>query len=376
MRTQQNMVAEVALGEGFAGARVDALVTAPDGGICRVPGFLAGDGTWKFRYSSSQIGAHAYVTEADEPGLNGIRGAIEVAAYAGENPLYRHGPIGRRGDDLYLTHADGTPFFWLGDTWWMGFTTRLSWPEGFQKLTADRVEKGFNVVQIIAGLYPDMPPFDERGKNEAGFPWDEAFTAVNPAYFDAADKKIAHLVACGITPCIVGSWGFFMGFAGKDVLKRHWRNIIARWGAYPVCWCVAGEANMTFYGDKSLPLEEHLKSSRRDWNEMTQFVRDADPFRRMVTIHPTQNGHEQIEDETLLDLDMLQTGHGSFHSLVPTMKQVKCAVDRKSCPSLILRCVTRAFAARATRMCSGTFSGLAPCSALAAIHTAQTASGS
>jgi hypothetical protein len=332
MKTQQNMVAEVALGGGSPDARVDALVTAPDGGVCRVPAFMAGDGAWKFRYSSRVLGAHRYAVEADDPSLNGLAGEVEVLPYEGENPLYLHGAIGRRENDLYLTHADGTPFFWLGDTWWMGFTTRLSWPEGFKKLTQDRVEKGFNVVQIISGLYPDMLPFDERGANEAGFPWDEKFTQINPAYFDAADKKIAHLVERGIVPCIVGSWGFFMRFAGKDVLKRHWRNLVARWAAYPVSWCVAGEANMTFYGDQSLPYEEHLKMSRRDWNEMTRFVRETDPFHRLVTIHPTQNGHEQIEDESLLDLDMLQTGHGSFHSIVPTMCQVKAALDRKKLP--------------------------------------------
>ena len=51
----------------------------------------------------------------------------------------------------YFEHADGTPFYWLGDTWWSGLSDRLSW-EGFQKLTADRKEKGFTVVQIVAGL--------------------------------------------------------------------------------------------------------------------------------------------------------------------------------------------------------------------------------
>lgn len=332
MKIQQNTVAEILLEGGKPDAWADAVVTAPDGGVFRVPAFQAGDGTWKFRYSSRVLGHHIYEIEADDPHLNGLAGEIEIVSYEGDNPLYRHGAIGRRGDDLYLTHADGTPFFWMGDTWWMGLTTRLSWPDGFQKLTADRVRKGFNVVQVVAGLYPDMRPFDARGKNEAGFPWDEAFTQINPGYFDKADRKIAHLVACGITPCIVGSWGFFMRLAGKEVLKRHWRNIIARWAAYPVCWCVAGEANMTFYGDTTLSHEEHLKMSRRDWNEMTKYVRDTDPFRRLVTIHPTRNGHEQIEDERLLDLDMLQTGHDSFHSIVPTMLQVKAACARKKLP--------------------------------------------
>ena len=339
MQTQANKVAEISLQtealhpDPMNGVRLSAVFTDPDGETRTVPAFWAGGGAWKIRYASAKIGVHRYETFCAQDGdLAGKSGEIEVTAYEGENPLYRHGGIGRRGDDMYLTHADGTPFFWMGDTWWMGFTKRLSWPDGFKVLTADRVQKGYNVVQIVAGLYPDMLPFDERGANEAGFPWDEQFASVNPAYFDAADKKIAWLAESGVVPCVVGSWGFFMRFAGKEALRRHWEYLIARWAAYPVAWCIAGEANMTFYGDQSLPYEEHLRMSRRDWNDMACFVRENDPFHRLITIHPTQNGHEQIEDEALLDLDMLQTGHGSFQSLVPTMKQVAAAVSRKKLP--------------------------------------------
>ena len=51
---------------------------------------------------------------------------------------------------------------------------------GFSALTADRVSKGFTVVQIIAGLYPDMPAFDPRGANEAGFPWEADYARITP----------------------------------------------------------------------------------------------------------------------------------------------------------------------------------------------------
>ena len=39
-----------------------------------------------------------------------------------------------------------------------------------------------------------MPPFDPRGANEAGFPWETDYTRINPAYFDAADLRIQYLV--------------------------------------------------------------------------------------------------------------------------------------------------------------------------------------
>ena len=321
----------------FSEVEFSAVFTQPDGGKKTVPGFWDGGDCWKLRYSGAE-GVHAYTTVSNDAGLNGISGQVEVTPYEGANPLYRHGAVCRKDGALHLSYADGTPFFWLADTWWMGLTTRLRYPEDFAALTEDRVRKGFNVVQIVAGLYPDMLPFDERGANEAGFPWDREFTTVNPAYFDMADRRIRHLCEAGIAPCIVGSWGFFMKFAGKELLKKHWKNLIARWGAYPVIWCVAGEANMTFYDDAEIPYEEHLRQSRRDWNDMTLFIRENDPFGRLITIHPTQNGHEQIEDETLLDLDMLQTGHGGATSLVPQMKQIHAAVERKKLPVINSEC--------------------------------------
>ena len=58
-----------------------------------------------------------------------------------------HGRIKVTADGRYLEYADGTPFFWLGDTGW----------ELFRKLdTADikmylqnRRDKGFNVIQAV-----------------------------------------------------------------------------------------------------------------------------------------------------------------------------------------------------------------------------------
>jgi hypothetical protein len=214
----------------------------------------------------------------------------------------------------------------------MGFTRRLRWPADFQELTADRVAKGFTVIQIIAGLYPDMAPFDERGANEAGFPWTSDFSRINPAYFDMADLRIAHLVRSGLVPCIVGSWGYFMGFAGASVLKKHWRNLVGRYSAYPVIWCVAGEALMDYYvkddklaGDTRTP-EQRRADLRAAWSDLARTIRGLDPYRHPITIHPTQFGHEQVDDPSVLDVDMLQTGHSGFLSLAPTVNMVEKAL--------------------------------------------------
>jgi hypothetical protein len=229
----------------------------------------------------------------------------------------------------FLEHRDGTPFFWLGDTWWMGLTRRLPWPHDFRRLIADRVAKGFSVIQIVAGLYPDMPAFDERGANEAGFPWERDYSRINPAYFDMADLRIQALVEAGLVPCIVGCWGYFVRWMGPERMGRHWRYLIARYGAYPVVWCLAGEATMPYYLSEQ-PDDDRARQ-RRDWTDLARYVRRADPYGHPITIHPTSPAaaREQVEDPAVLDLDLLQTGHSDRDSIPSTVECVARSVGRE-----------------------------------------------
>ena len=238
---------------------------------------------------------------------------------------YVHGPIRVAADRRYLEHADGTPFFWLADTWWMGLCHRLHWPDEFKTLAADRKEKGFNVIQIVAGLYPDMHPFDPRGANEAGFPWEADYARIRPEYFDAADKRLEYLVDQGFSPCIVGAWGYFMPWMGVEKAKQHWRYLIARYGALPVVWCAAGEANLPWYLAKGFPYDDRKQVT--EWTEVMRYIRATDPFHRPLTIHPTGIGRlsarNATDDAALLDFDMLQTPHGQRNAVEPTVRTVQ-----------------------------------------------------
>ena len=149
---------------------------------------------------SSDLGQHRFLSQCNDTadaGLHGVAGAIELAPYTGDNVLLTHGPIQVAADQRHFAHADGTPFLWLGDTWWKGLCKRMTW-DGFRELTADRRAKGFTVVQIVCGVYPDEAPFEPRWENEGGKPYlDRAFTTVNPDYFAYADRRLQHLVEIG-----------------------------------------------------------------------------------------------------------------------------------------------------------------------------------
>ncbi len=294
-----------------------------------VPGFWAGGNEWRLRFAAPTPGVYTFETvcsHQDDPGLHAQSGQCEIQPYSGANPLLRHGPVMVAPDQRHLQHLDGTPFFWLADTWWMGLCQRFKWPGDFHTLTADRVKKGFNVIQIVAGLYPDMPAFDERGANEAGYPWENEFKQINPAYFNQADTRLAWLVNAGLMPCIVGSWGYYLKLIGASRIQAHWRYLVARYGAYPVCWCLAGEATMPYY--LSTTKEYDQQELKKGWTELAQFVSKIDPFQRPITIHPTQFGRDQIENPELLDFEMLQTGHSSHLSFPNTLATLKQALER------------------------------------------------
>lgn len=333
-QTEANVMAEFSFtaslthADPFNDVTLDLLFNDPTGQESRVPAFWAGGKVWKARYASPFVGTHRFRTEcspATDTGLHGITGELQVKPYAGQNPLLLHGPLRVTGDKRHLEHADGSPFFWLGDTWWMGLCHRLHWPDEFQKLAADRKTKGFTLVQIVAGLYPDMPPFDPRGANEAGFPWEPDFARIRPEYFDAADLRLGHLVDSGLAPCIVGAWGYFIPLMGVEKAKQHWRYLVARYGAWPVVWCVAGEANLPYYLAKGFPYDD--REQVRNWTEVARYLRKTDPFRRLITIHPTGIGRlssrNAIDDIALLDIDMLQTPHAREEAVVPTVKTVR-----------------------------------------------------
>ncbi len=106
----------------------DVDITDPDGHARTVPAFWRGENGWRARYSSARIVLHRHRTRCSDAGngsLHGQEGTIEVTPCDGDNPLFRHGPLHVADSGRHLEHRDGTPFYWLCDTWWMGLGHRL-----------------------------------------------------------------------------------------------------------------------------------------------------------------------------------------------------------------------------------------------------------
>lgn len=269
-----------------------------------VPAFWAGEKKWTVRFAPPAQGEYKFrveSTDKDNVGLKGKEQTLKVGAYKGENPFLKHGFPGIGVSRRNFAYADGTPFLWLGDTWWKGLCSRMTW-EGFKELTADRKAKGFNVVQIVCGPYPDEDFFEKRWENEGGKPYEAIdFKMVNPRYFDFADRRLMHLIDNGISPAIVGCWGRgdcnSMQAIGVAGLKRHWRYLVARYSAYPVFWILAGE------------IPDETKWGQGPWAELAKYLRSIDPYRHPITCHTGQGRRGAAGDDVVIDFDMVGGSH-------------------------------------------------------------------
>ncbi|MBS3763343.1 MAG: DUF4038 domain-containing protein [Planctomycetes bacterium] len=323
----------------FNEVEVDVVFEDEGGSSWRVPAFWAGDNTYRARFAAPEPGCYTWRSECSNPGDGGFHGQtghLEAVPYDGPCDLYRHGRIRTSDSKCTLEHADGTPFLWLADTWWMGLTTRLDWPDGFRRLVEDRVRKGFNTIQIVAGPLPDFCATEAiwvpQQANEAGWPWEEEFARINPAFYDLADLRLAFLVEQGLMPCVVGMWGYYLPFMGVERCKKHWRNLLARYGSYPVVWCLCGECTMPTYAHHGAPEGERDRETQREgWTDVARYVRDIDPYENLLTAHPGWGvpGRQSIKDESLVDFDMLQTGHGGYLDLGNSVQAMRDAVDRE-----------------------------------------------
>jgi hypothetical protein len=133
--------------EPYVEVDVTATFQHESGDMYEVPGFWDGGRHWGVRFAPPRTGTWSWTTETEpvDAGLSDS-GRFEVTAYDGTNPLKRHGFLIPR--ERHLEHADGTPFFWLGDTVWSA--SAKATPEEWQEYLDVRSRQGFTVVQLNA----------------------------------------------------------------------------------------------------------------------------------------------------------------------------------------------------------------------------------
>lgn len=294
---------------------------AGPGSTVTIPTFRTADGGRFVRFRTEQAGRYV-ITGTDGSAL----GEVDVAADQTTAPA----PYVRR-DGRHLVDGSGDPFFWMADTWWYALCDRLEKDE-LAGLLEQRKGEGYSVVQVVAGLLPEITLHDPLGDLAGRWPWDRELTDLDPAWWDAADERIAMIVEAGVVPAIVGGWSYYMVDMGRERLERHWREIVARWSAYPVVWCIAGEAGLPHYDQLfSDTIDQQVKALTDEWGKVVSAVRAIDPYRNVRTIHPCPAFSHYSSTDLLggkvddIDLVWLQTGHADRAAIPSSLD----AVDRE-----------------------------------------------
>ena len=272
----------------------------------RIYGFWDGGQKFKVRLVATQPGSWTWKSGSspDDTGLANKSGSFKASDWTEvekkENPL-RHGFIRATSNQHALEHADGTPYFIIGDTWYSLGANRFRWYDddkerpigpnaGFKDYVRYRKEQGYNWVNMIAAfpnwMTDDKPwrlNMDDSAKttirsawlefgtgsaknmdNEGGRPfffpgkvpgYENAFPdmdRINPEYFKYIDRKIAYLNDNGIVPFIEvsrrdASMAWFKFYDWPDSYVRFMNYIFSRYQAYntvlsPVHLDIIGES--------------------------------------------------------------------------------------------------------------------------------------
>ncbi len=271
-----------------------------------VPGFWDGDEVWRVRFALPSAGEWTYETKctnADDAGLNGKAGTITCTEYTGNLAIYKHGFIKTTPNVKYFTYADGTPFFYLGDTHWSLGSEPI---KKVTELVKKRVEQGFTVIQSEPlGSTFDMTDGVSKGDISGFKSYDEKFREI-------ADKGLVHANAALFFPSYMemfikgnggytknkvgqaihktGTMGMFdvydISDSAKAALKQISRYWVARYGAYPVMWTLGQEVDNDFYWNRDeYNSHEAWSYVNNPYIYMAQYFAEADAYKQPLSAH-------------------------------------------------------------------------------------------
>lgn len=203
----------------------------------------------------------------------------------------------------FLTHADGTPFFYLGDTAWE-LLHRCTLEES-ERYLADRAAKRFTVIQTVVlaeldGLHTPNRSGDLPLLNDDPTRPNEPYFAHVDAVVNLAGSLGLHV---GLLPTWGDKWNQKWG-VGPEIFtpdNAHAFGLFLgrRYAEAPIIWILGG--------DRPIESEQNLPILRA----MAAGLRAGDGGRHLMTMH-TWGPHatsEYVHDEPWLDFHTCQSGH-------------------------------------------------------------------
>eukprot|EP00041_Stephanoeca_diplocostata_P015512 m.296443 g.296443 ORF g.296443 m.296443 type:complete len:846 (+) comp20062_c0_seq2:121-2658(+) len=293
-----------------------SLIHVSSGTILTLPGFWDGNTSWKVRFSPPMKGAWNYstaFTDKTNSGLHKQEGEFTATAYTGTNPLYIHGILRPSATNRYLEHADGTPFYWLGDTHWSGFSSAEHWSDTdntsfdgsgsmFKEMVDVRAKQGYTVWKAETFVINGNQGGGHGSiANDGGPAWGAdapGFVELNPGFWQAIDRRVAYVNSRGIVVSLAYA-GIGRGMpdtTNEPVATALARYAVARYSAFSTVWTTCQEycAN----GDVAA------------WGRVAKLQYELDPLKRSTSLHNcAQNPIPPWRNESWYGHVTLQQGH-------------------------------------------------------------------
>lgn len=205
----------------------------------------------------------------------------------------------------FLQYADGTPFFYLGDTAWQLFH-RLTLAEADRYLT-NRAAKGFTVIQAVALAELDgLATPNAMGEIPLH---DEDPTRPNEAYFRHVDAIVARANELGLVIGMLPTWGAYWRQSGwnahpiftPESAYSYGRFLGERYRDSHLIWILGGDRNVS--NDEERAMITNLAAG----------LSDGDGGLHLKTYHPIGPGRsaELFPDAPWLDFHMCQSSHAA-----------------------------------------------------------------
>jgi hypothetical protein len=285
---------------------IECLLTGPSGESFSVGGFWDGGNIYRVRFAFPTAGVWTYTTvctDTSNSGLHNIRGTVSVEKFSGPHPFSSKGFLRVSPNGRYLTHENGEPFFYLGDTAW-----ELTWKSrepDMLSYIADRQKKGFTALQVVVMSHQFLYEYGVRNRNGEDFFLNGDRTRINPRYFDYLDRIVKAANDAGMVVALVPLWAGMMEYYTRGALTVEQsmslaRYVGARYAGSNVLWIVGG--------DNSYESVERIVF----WSQFALALKKASGAHHLVTVHPkawASSSDYFSKNDAWLDFHMYQSSH-------------------------------------------------------------------
>lgn len=303
---------------------------SPSGRTRIINGFWDGDRTWKVRFCPDETGTWRYRSVCSDTlntGLHTVAGSFECTGPEGDLPVYTKGSIIHPKGSYYLSHADGTPFFYAACTAWNG--TLKSTDEEWEMYLENRMQNHYSVIQFTATQWRGG---DRNSEGQVAFEGSGRIS-VNPSYFRHLDKKIEAVNRHGLVAAPVLLWALPVS-AGRELSPGYYlpdqeaillaRYMVARYGGHHVIWILGGDGKYT-------------GEYEQRWKNIGRAVFGED-HPGVVALHSMGRSWigKEYANEDWLDIIGYQSGHNSRPNTIDWINKGPVAAEWAKLPPKVI----------------------------------------